>query len=140
MRDSFSEPSLASPDYRLGAIGHSQLGEDARDVVAYGLGAQVKVGGYSVVGVALGHESEDLALAFGKVREGPLLGRCGIPTGRGEVFRQTPRDRGAEGGRNWNEAKSIPTLSAASATNGTAYPPVTSRSAPTATGPTAATI
>jgi hypothetical protein len=50
-----SKPGFASPDYRLGAVRDFHLGEDARNVVAHGLGAEVKTGGYGVVGVTLGH-------------------------------------------------------------------------------------
>jgi hypothetical protein len=64
-----SSSSAASLAYSLGTIAYLQLGEDARDVVAYRFGTEVNKRGDGVVGVARGHEGEDLVLPLGQARE-----------------------------------------------------------------------
>ncbi len=65
-----AEARLAGADDGLGAAGDPELGEDPRDVVAHGVGAEEKAGGDAGVVVAAGDEVEDLALAGGKLGEG----------------------------------------------------------------------
>jgi hypothetical protein len=51
-------------------VGNLQLGEDVRDVVAHGPGAQVEACGYLGVAVALGDQVENLAFAGAELGEG----------------------------------------------------------------------
>ena len=85
-----TQPGLTGVDYCLGTIGYLQLGEDARNVIAYRFGAEVEARGDGVVGVALGHEGEDFVLPLGQVRERLVRSRSVVPSRRGEVAPATP--------------------------------------------------
>ena len=76
-------------------VGHLQLQEDVRGVVAHRLHAQEQRLGYLLVALALGDEGEDLLFAFGELGEGASR-RAG---GRGaEVVHQALGDGGTEDG------------------------------------------
>src|SRR5919205_1084059 len=61
-----SHARLPGTDDGLGPISNLQLGEDVRDVVAHGLGAQMELFRDGGVGVSLRDEVQDLALAVGE--------------------------------------------------------------------------
>src|SRR5215218_4218929 len=65
-----AKPGLAGADDGLGAVGDLQLGEDVRDVVAYGLGAQVEAPGDLGVRLVACYEPQDLVLTLGELGEG----------------------------------------------------------------------
>ena len=65
-----SKSCFAGPDDGLGPVGDLQLGEDVRDVVAYGLGAQRQLFRDGGIWMALGDEVQDLTLPVGEGRKG----------------------------------------------------------------------
>src|SRR5215203_2484353 len=69
-----AQPSLSRTDDGMCPVGHLQLRKDVGDVVAHSVGADEQACGDLGVGVSLGYEVEDLALAGGELGEG-LLGR-----------------------------------------------------------------
>ncbi len=64
------QPGFSGADDRLRPVGHLQLEEDVRGVVAHRFEAQEQPFGYLLVALALGDEGEDLLFAFGELGEG----------------------------------------------------------------------
>ena len=65
-----TQTGFSGPEDGLRSVGYLELGEDVRDVVAHGLGANEQESGDPGVVVALGYEVEYLPLAGGELGEG----------------------------------------------------------------------